>query len=171
MKIDKPGEEKQNWTGYGTAEQPAVILCYHIVDKHGTHRLVSINNCAISDIHGDREAFERHLGERYRSFELVGSCQEIVDLANHTAALLEDAHELKRRCEELRARHGEMCVEPWMPEPLNQQKVDKTEPPTAVPDDEPGARQTILERSPATSCLRRYPERSSTVLRRRSPAP
>jgi hypothetical protein len=132
-------KEQRDLAGYGSLQRPAVIMCYHVVDKHGAHRLVSINDQAVSDFHGDREAFERHLGARYCSFELLGSCHGVVDLANHAATLLEDAHELKRRCEELRARHGEMCVEPWVPERLDQQEPDKAAPTqdTTAPDNDP----------------------------------
>ena len=119
-------KEQRDWAGYGSVQRPAVIMCYHTVDKHGNHRLLSIVDSAISNIHGDRKVFERHLGERYRSFELVGTCRGIVDLANYTVTLLEDAQELKRRCEELRARHGEIRLEPWMPERFNQQGTEET---------------------------------------------
>ena len=114
MEIDKRREEQHDWSGYGSAQRPAIIMCYHVVDKHGTHRLISINDCTTADIHGDRASFERHLGERYRSFELVGSCKW-TDLANQTVTLVEGAPELRKRCDELRAQHGEMLVEPWMP--------------------------------------------------------
>ncbi len=70
-------------------------MCYHLVDTHGAHRLVSINDQAVRDFHGDREAFERHLAARYRSFELVGSCKGIINLAHQTATFEVGTHELK----------------------------------------------------------------------------
>lgn len=133
------GPEKKQRTEYGSAQRPVVIMCYHVQEKDGAHRLVSINDHAVRDLHGDREGFERRLGERYRSFELVGSCKAVIDLVHQTATFAEGTHELKRRCEELRAKHGEMCVEPWMAERLDQQKPDKTAPTpvTTAPDNDP----------------------------------
>jgi hypothetical protein len=132
MEVDRQEEGKRDWTGYGSAQRPIIIMCYHVQDKVGVHRLLSINDHALRELHGDREGFEWHLGERYRWFELVGSCKGIVDLAQQTATFEAGAHELKRRCQELRAKHGEMSVEPWMPEPTDQQKPDKTAPTPAT---------------------------------------
>src|ERR1019366_9899902 len=94
-----------------------------------------INDYAIWDLFGYQATFELHLAARYRSVELVGSGKVIVKPADQTAILAEGAQEIKRRIEELHAKHPGIRSEPWVPERLDQQKVDKTVPPTTVPDE------------------------------------
>ncbi len=149
MKFDKPEKEQRDWTGYGSAERPVIVMYYHVVDKHGTHRVISINDYAIWDLFGDLEAFERHLAARYRSFELVGSSKVIVKPAAQTATLPEGAQELKSRIEELRAKHPGICSEPWMPEQSDRQTLDNTAitPTTTAPDDDPSAPSHSRENS------------------------
>lgn len=147
MKIDKREEEKQSWAGYGTAERPVVVMYYFVEDEHGAHRILSINDYAVWDLFGNQAIFELHLAARYRSFEFVGSGKAIVKPADQTTILPEGSLEIKRRIEELRAKYPGICSEPWMPERLNQQKVDKTEAPMAVPDDDPSAPNDSGEKS------------------------
>jgi len=148
MEIDKREEEQRDWKGYGSAERPIVVSYYHVQDDHEVHRLISINDYAIWDLFGDRRAFELHLAARYRSVELVGSGKVIVRPADQTATILaEGAQEMKRRIEELRAKHPGIRWEPWMPERLDQQKVDKTVPPTTVTADDPNAPNDSPEKS------------------------
>lgn len=147
MEIDKREEEERDWTGYGSAERPVIVTYYHVQDDHGVHRLLSMNDRAIWDLFGDQATFELHLAARYRSVELVGSSKVIVKPADQTAILAEGAQEIKRRIEELRAKHPGIRWEPWMPERLDQQKVDKTVPATTVPDDDPSAPNDSPEKS------------------------
>jgi hypothetical protein len=140
MEIDKQEQEQRDWTGYGSAERPIVVTYYHVQDDHEVHRLISINDHAIWDLFGDRAAFELHLAARYRSVELVGSGKVIVKPADRTATILaEGAQEMKRRIEELQAKHPGIRSEPWMPERLDQQKLDKTVPPETAPHDDHSA--------------------------------
>lgn len=132
MEIDKQEEERRDWTGYGSADRPVVVTYYHVQDDHEVHRLISINDYAIWDLFGDQATFELHLAARYRSVELVGSGKVIVKPADQTAIVPEEALEIKRRIQELRTKHPGIRSEPWMPERLDQQKLDKT-----LPDDDP----------------------------------
>ena len=111
------------------------------------HRLLSMNDRSIWDLFGDQATFELHLAARYRSVELVGSGKVIVKPADQTAILAEGAQEIKRRIEELHAKHPGIRSEPWVPERLDQQKVDKTVPPTTVRDDDPSAPNDSPEKS------------------------
>ena len=139
MEINKREQEQRDWKGYSSAERPVVVTYYHVQDDHEVHRLISINDYAIWDLFGDQATFELHLAARYRSVELVGSGKVIVKPADQTAILAEGAQEIKRRIEEVRAKHPGIRWEPWMPERLDQQKLDKTVPPTTVPDDDPSS--------------------------------
>jgi hypothetical protein len=140
MEIDKQEKEQRDWTGYGSADRPAVVSYYYVEDDHGVHRLLSMNDRAIWDIFGDQATFELHLAARYRSAELVGSGKVIVKPADRTAIVPEETLEIKRRIGELRTKHPGIRLEPWMPERLlDQQKRDKAVPPTIVPDDSPSA--------------------------------
>ena len=134
MEIDKREQEQRDWTGYGSAERPVIVTYYHVQDDHGVHLLLSMNDRAIGDLFGDQATFELHLAARYRSVELVGSGKVIVKPVDQTAILAEGAQEIKRRVEELRAKHPGIRWEPWMPERLDQREVDKPVPATTVPD-------------------------------------
>jgi len=147
MEIDKREQEQHDWKGYGSAERPVVVTYYHVQDDHEVHRLISINDYAIWDLFGDQATFELHLAARYRSVELVGSGKVIVKPADQTAILAEGAQEIKRRIEELHAKHPGIRSEPWVPERLDQQKVDETVPPTTVPDDDPSVPNDSPEKS------------------------
>jgi len=71
----------------------------------------------------------------------------IVKPADRTAIVPEEAREVKCRIEELRTKHPGICSEPWMPERLDQQKVDKTVPPTTITDDDPSAPNDSVEKA------------------------
>jgi len=123
MEIDKREQEQRDWTGYGSAERPVVVIYHHVQDDHEVHRLISINDYAIWDLFGDQATFELHLAARYRSVELVGSGKVIVKPADQMAIVPEEALEIKRRIEELRTKHPGIRSEPWMPERLDRQKT------------------------------------------------
>jgi hypothetical protein len=78
--------------------------------------------------------------------------------------------EIKRRIEELRAKHPGIRWEPWTPDRLDQQKVDKKVPATTVTDDDPSAPNDSPEKS-SNELLAAISRAISTVLRRWSPAP
>jgi hypothetical protein len=96
----------------------AWVSVYHIEDKVGAHRFLTTNDFFITSF-GGVEEFERDLGRRYRTFELLGSTHGIM----HRDSLKVELHESETK--EVLKRIGETVVkhsnavglpEPWIPE-------------------------------------------------------
>ena len=104
----------------------ALVSVYHIEDNVGTHRFLTTNDFLITSF-GGVEEFERDLGRRYRTFELLGSTHGIQLRDRRKIELHEsETKEVLKRIGETVVKHSNAVELPeaWMPE--------KKEEPTSV---------------------------------------
>jgi hypothetical protein len=102
-------------------EKPFDIIVYHVVDKNGTHRFLTMNSLSPWLSEG-REGFERVLAKQYKTFELVGSTPIIVSSDDPPKAQFPDPDGRDRLDDRIRALmnafpNASKRLEAWLPDP------------------------------------------------------
>ena len=102
-------------------EKPFDIIVYHVVDKNGMHRFLTMNSLSPWLSEG-REGFERVLAKQYKTFELVGSTPIIVSSVDPSKCQFPDPDGRDRLDDRIRALmnafpNASKRLEAWLPDP------------------------------------------------------
>jgi hypothetical protein len=95
------------------------VMIYHVTDKHGRHRFLTMNDQAANKI-GGVESFEGILASQFQTVELLGTNPVAIDEKNPSEVLLLDpdgAAQLRNRIKRMMAAHlnSSHYLEPWLP--------------------------------------------------------
>lgn len=101
---------------YGSEAWPIIVSVYHVVEKIGTHRFITINDFALEQMGGEKE-FENILASQFHSCELLGS-EKVVVTADLSTARFRINPAIKNRMQAIcRNNPGtELIMTPWVPE-------------------------------------------------------
>ena len=90
------------------------VRVYHVVDKEGKHRFISINDLAY-----DMTGFEKQLARQYKSFESLGQTRvKMIDIDRFEVDA-DGSRELSARMAGVERQYPQQCqrvLEPWMPD-------------------------------------------------------
>ena len=108
------------------------IMVYHVIDKNGTHRFLTMNSLDAWFSEG-REGFERVLAKQYKTFELVGSTPIIVSSDDPPKAQFPDPEGCDRLDDRVRALmnafpNASKRLEAWLPDAEKRVEYAPSEP-------------------------------------------
>ena len=109
------------------------IFFYHVVDKNGTHRFMTMNSVDVR-FWGDVDGFERVLAKQFQTFELVGSIPTFMTRTDPPRFKVTDdlgAFQVLQRVRDLMETlpNSSDRLEPWTPYP---EKIVELGPPGPV---------------------------------------
>jgi hypothetical protein len=112
--------------------KPFDIMVYHVTDKNGRHRFLTMNSLSPWFREG-REGFERVLGRQFQTFELVGSTPIIVTSVDPPKAQFPDPESRDRLDDRVRALmnafpNASKRPEAWLPDPEERVEWGAAEP-------------------------------------------
>ncbi len=100
-------------------KRPYLVSIYHVLDKQGIHRFLTMNSHSVTRLGGIGE-FERILATQFRTFELLGTslvAQSRKNRGKYQIADPEGVDNLRERIIETMAAYpnSSRCIEPWLP--------------------------------------------------------